>query len=64
MYRNIGDKVSVVFLGEIVDGIVKAEGGNSTLLYQVWLDNGKQTQLWFKASEVLNRLPKFLMIED
>jgi aromatic ring-cleaving dioxygenase len=56
MFRNIGDKVRVRFLGEVYDGKIVNSGGHAQLLYQVWLDNGKHTCLWFAANEVMDSL--------
>lgn len=54
-FRNVNDKVRIRFLGEVYDGIITDLTSRGTdIFYQVFLENGKQTQLWFRHNEVMN----------
>lgn len=59
MFRKVGDKVRVRIFGEVFNGVVRVVDEKiRRTMYQVWIDNGKHTTLWFNSSEVMEPLPE------
>lgn len=49
---EIGNTVTVRFLGKLFSGKIVDIGGNHEINYQVLIDNEQRTCLWFGADEI------------